>query len=87
MKRNMIIATAIFVAFGLNLIFTVLVHDDLSTQIQKVPTNVTEKYYVTKSELENWQRKGESEKIIQDGAVELEQIELKNGDKIWELKE
>lgn len=83
----MIIEVAILRSFIINLMFTLLVQKDLSSQI-KAPANaiVTEKYYVTKSELENWQSTGDSEKI-QDGAVELEQIELKNGDTIWELKE
>jgi len=88
MKRNMIIGMAIFVAFGLNLIFTVLVHKDLSSQI-KAPVNaiVTEKYYVTKNELQNWQSTGDSEKIQED-IIELgEPIELENGELIWEIKE
>jgi hypothetical protein len=88
MKKNIIIGVAILGSFILNLIFTVLLHKDLSNQIRKVPTttNVTEKYYVTKNELQNWQKTGDSEKI-QDGAIELEPIELENGDRILEIKE
>ncbi|MFA7570964.1 MAG: hypothetical protein WCY75_06990 [Sulfurimonadaceae bacterium] len=88
MKKNIIIGVAILGSFILNLIFTVLLHKDLSNQIRKVPTttNVTEKYYVTKNELQRWQKNGDSEKI-QDGAIELEPIELENGDRILEIKE
>ncbi len=83
MKRNMIMGIAILGSFILNFIVSLGFYIDLSNQIKKVPTTtrVIEKYYVTESELENWQKTGDSEKI-QDGAIELE-----NGDKIWELKE
>lgn len=88
MKRNMIMGIAILGSFILNFIISLGFYIELSNQYKKVATttNVTEKYYVTKSELENWQSTGESQKI-QDDAVELEPVQLENGDRIWEIKE